>query len=161
MDERYVLDAHGLLTYINGEPGADDISNLLLAAQAEVLSLHISAVNLGEVAYTIERRTSGEQVAAVLANIAQLPIEVKPVTRQRALDAAHLKARYRLVFASPNPGTTLYGERKAAISVCPCSAAMSAAVFPASSRIARSAPRLMKSSPSPRSPCWAAAISAV
>lgn len=99
MDERYVLDAHGLLTYINDEPGADDVANLLSAAKSGVLKIYVSAVNLGEVAYNIERRTSAEQVAAVLASVAQLPIEVLPVTRQRALDAAHLKARYHLGYA--------------------------------------------------------------
>ena len=78
MDERYVLDAHGLLTYINDEPGADDVANLLSAAKSGVLKIYVSAVNLGEVAYNIERRTSAEQVAAVLASVAQLPMRCSP-----------------------------------------------------------------------------------
>ncbi|HMD31877.1 MAG TPA: PIN domain-containing protein, partial [Candidatus Acidoferrales bacterium] len=53
-----VLDSHALLTFFQGEAGADDVEKLLLRAQSGAHRLLLCVVNWGEVYYTTMRRIS-------------------------------------------------------------------------------------------------------
>ena len=56
-------------------------------------------MNLGEIAYIVERERGLSQAQATLARIDELPISISEVDRGLALSAAHLKARHPIAFA--------------------------------------------------------------
>ncbi len=72
---RYVLDSFGLLAYFGAEPGEDQVKALLRRAAAGQVATYLSAANLGEVAYIIEREQGASAARRALAAIDQLPIE--------------------------------------------------------------------------------------
>ena len=53
---RYVFDTYALFSYFGDNPGADEVVQLLLAAQGGKVELYISEISLGEMVYIIERR---------------------------------------------------------------------------------------------------------
>ncbi len=98
MADRYVLDTFALVALFQDEPGAARVQELLNEA-TETTPVYLTAVNLGEVLYTIERRQGQHAASDTLALIDTLPIDVRPVDRDLALRAARLKATVRLGYA--------------------------------------------------------------
>ena len=99
MSETYVLDSYALLALLGGEPGRNEVVQILRQAEeGEVRSL-MTWVNLGEVAYIVERRWGQERLFQVLGTLEATALELVPVARSLALPAAHIKARYPLAYA--------------------------------------------------------------
>jgi predicted nucleic acid-binding protein len=95
----FVLDSFALLSYLNGEPGAARMVDLLTQARDGKNRLLLCVINLGEILYTVERRrglTKAQQTQALLES---LPIEEVPADRSLVLDAAHIKANYPISYA--------------------------------------------------------------
>ena len=59
----------------------------------------MSLINLGEVAYTIERRYDRGRLEEFLIYLSASPIRLADVTYERVLAAAHVKANYRVSYA--------------------------------------------------------------
>lgn len=95
----YVLDSFALLALLGNEPGAARVEELLLQAQAGQARVAMSVVNLGEVAYIVERRWGVAQLRSMLAYLYATPLQFHDVNQNRALAAAHLKAAYPLSYA--------------------------------------------------------------
>ena len=96
---RYVLDSFALLAYLEDESGADEVQEILAAAQASRAEVWICSINLGEVVYITEREASLEAAQAVLALVDQLPIVVVDPGRSLTLSAAHIKAQHAISYA--------------------------------------------------------------
>jgi ribonuclease VapC len=62
-----VLDSYTLLALLNDEPGAARVEDLLRQAEAGEVELSLSVINLGELAYIVERRWGPEKLRAALA----------------------------------------------------------------------------------------------
>jgi len=90
VSRRYVLDSSALLAFLQDEPGAELVEDLIVADDTEVF---ISAINLGEVFYIIHR-SFGEQAAIdVEAKILDTPkVKVMEATWARVRAAAKIKA---------------------------------------------------------------------
>jgi len=99
MAARYVLDSFALTALFQEEPGAAKVQKLLEGARGDEHELHMSVVNLGEVAYTVENRRGLEASQEALAAVDQLPIEIVDVDRALALSAARLKAASGIGYA--------------------------------------------------------------
>jgi len=95
----FVLDSFALLAFFQAEPGGLRVRELLDQAARGEVSLVITTVNLGEVAYRTERRYGLKRAQGVLAKIEEYAPAVIDVNRELALAAAHLKARYRMSYA--------------------------------------------------------------
>jgi ribonuclease VapC len=95
----HVLDSYALLAYFGGEEGAEVVRGLLAAAERGDAVLHLSVVNLGEIAYISERAHGRAGAERVIAAIDQLPISVESADLRRTLDTAHLKASYPIAYA--------------------------------------------------------------
>lgn len=97
MPDSYVLDAFALLALFSGEPGADRVAAIV---ENERNLLHVSAVNVGEVYYILQR-TRGQHVAREAeATIFEQPnLQVVEATWERIRSAAELKAEGGLSFA--------------------------------------------------------------
>jgi predicted nucleic acid-binding protein len=96
------LDAFALLCWLQDEPGAELVEGYLAAGSAEPESRpRISLMNLGEVFYRLARTRGREAAEDFWSEIHSGAIPVRPVavTRSRVLEAAKLKARYRIAYA--------------------------------------------------------------
>jgi ribonuclease VapC len=59
----------------------------------------MSLINLGEVAYQIERRRGAARLPEMLSYVEITPIEFVDATKQRIFSAAHLKAQHPISYA--------------------------------------------------------------
>lgn len=94
-----VLDAYALMAYLEGEPGAETIRNLLLQSLRGEMHLVVTTINLGEVYYNIARTNSLEIADRLVGKLIDLPIEIASVDWELALQAARLKAETSIAFA--------------------------------------------------------------
>ena len=99
MDETWVLDSFALLALLGGEPSGEDVMRLLRQADNGETRLLMTWVNVGEVAYIVERRWGVGRLHQVLATLEGTAVEIVPVERELALAAAHTKAKHPLAYA--------------------------------------------------------------
>lgn len=99
MAETFVLDSFAILALLGQEEGGDEVSDLLQRTQEGSIRALMTWVNVGEVAYIVERRWGTGQVYQVLGNLEATEVEIVPVERELALAAAHIKAGHPLAYA--------------------------------------------------------------
>lgn len=99
LKDRYVLDSFALLGFLQNEASADRIEALLNQSQEDKATLYMSLINLGEVAYQIERRQRENKLPDMLSYLDVSPIQFMEASRQRILSAARLKAQYPFSYA--------------------------------------------------------------
>lgn len=92
---RYVFDSQALIAYLRNEPGADQVDAILNDPRQE---RWLSAINLGEIYYVAARRTDMLE-DDVLSDVLSMPLTVVDASTLFALDAARIKAQYRLSYA--------------------------------------------------------------
>jgi len=97
--KHYVLDSYALIAYFEGEAGCEQVKRLLEQATRGKCELLMSVVNLGEIAYIVERERGLPQAQKTLARIDELPIKVLDADRYLALAAAHIKAQHPIAYA--------------------------------------------------------------
>lgn len=99
-----VLDSHALMAFFEDEPGADSIRTLLQKAAESSTTLLMSAVNLGEVWYSIAHVTSPEKADQYINEIKGLGVEIVnadwTLTRQAATFKANGNISYADCFAA-------------------------------------------------------------
>jgi len=94
-----VLDAHGLLVFLEREPGFEKVKSLFVAALEEDNNLLMTSVNFGEVYYIVLREFGEKRVNEVEKIIQTLPIEIVDVDMQLAREAARFKAMKKISYA--------------------------------------------------------------
>jgi ribonuclease VapC len=97
--KRYVLDSFALIAYFEGESGGDLVTGLFRRATKGGCELFLCVVNLGEIAYIVERERGLSRAQETLARVDELPISLGDVDRRLALATAHLKAQYPIAYA--------------------------------------------------------------
>ena len=102
--KRFVMDSFVILALLNDEPGAARVEELLRQSRDDELFLAMSLINLGEVAYIVERRHGAASVRSVLAYLDAIPLEFYPVDQGRVLSAAHIKAEHPIAYADAFAG---------------------------------------------------------
>lgn len=95
------LDAFALLSWLQDEPGADQVEGFLeRAATEEEFRCWISWINLGEVYYRLYRTRGMGEADAFWQDVRRsIPVTPVGVTAGRVLEAARLKARYPIALA--------------------------------------------------------------
>jgi len=99
MGEAYVLDSFAVLALLGREVGSEEVARLLRQAEQGEARLLMTWVNVGEVAYVIERRFGRRKLAQVLATLEATSLEIVSVAREMALAAARIKAEHSLAYA--------------------------------------------------------------
>lgn len=99
MGETYVLDSFAVLALLGDEPGGREVAQVLRQAQEGAARAQMTWVNLGEVAYIVERRWGQEQLFQALGTLEATALEIISVERELALAAAHIKAGHPLAYA--------------------------------------------------------------
>ena len=95
----YVLDACALLRLAQDEPGADQVAEILGAAQAGGCRVLIHQINLGEVVYRIGKGFGWLVAERKQAEIGLLPIEAVAFSNDIFWEAVKLKAHYPMSYA--------------------------------------------------------------
>lgn len=95
----YVLDAFAFMAYLEDEPGAERVEQILREVKHGKARAYVSIINLGEVIYNIERKYGLAKAQDTLALIQKMPVEVLPADNQTVLAAAHIKANHPISYA--------------------------------------------------------------
>lgn len=94
-----ILDSYALLAFLQDEPGAQAVEDLILQAQDGKIDLAVCVINLGEVWYSISRTMSAEIADHYIQQIQSMPIEVVNADWELTHQAAMYKARVNISYA--------------------------------------------------------------
>lgn len=94
-----VLDAHGLLVFLEREDGYQNIADIFLEAADKKKNVLMSTVNFGEIYYIVLREQGEKKAREVETIIEALPIEIIDVDISMAKQAAFFKAFKKLSYA--------------------------------------------------------------
>lgn len=94
-----VLDSWAIMSYLQGEPSAEKVADIIADAHEENVPLLMSVVNAGEVWYIIARRTSEADADRSMRQLRQLGIEMVDADWDIAHDAGRFKAKNKMSFA--------------------------------------------------------------
>ena len=92
---KLVLDSHAMLSFLEGEDGADFVANALGMAEQGRLQCMMTIVNWGEVYYSI-LRSKGEKRAQEATHVLdQLPIEIVNMDMNLVKRASRFREDFR------------------------------------------------------------------
>ena len=113
--KEYILDANAVLAYLYSKESENSatLDRLIDLAERSEALLSISAINLGEVFYTLRKTLTEESALRLIGKIAGLAVVVE-VNPDTAIRAAELKYRYKLGYAD-SFAALLAIERKATL----------------------------------------------
>ena len=89
----YVLDSSAVLRYLDGEAGADRVSEIIKGHLAGGCAAVISSVHWGEIAGQVGKRRGRAAWDMVLSRLAAFGIPVAPVDAERAVRAAWIRLK--------------------------------------------------------------------
>ena len=96
----HVLDASALYRFLTKGNGSPIVNDLLLQASATGTPILMSAVNWGEVYYSLVKRIGLVKADKMMAEMTErIPLSLTAVTPEDAVRAARLKAQYNLPYA--------------------------------------------------------------
>ncbi len=98
---RKVIDAFTVLCWMQQEPGHRKVQHILEDAEKGVVELFISAINIGEVYYSLLKSGRATTAEAFLMDVKKrlFPWRVVAATNQRVWQAARLKGLHRISYA--------------------------------------------------------------
>lgn len=94
-----VLDSWALMAYLEDEPSAERVADLIADAHEENTPLMMTVVNLGEIFYIIAREASDADAERSIIEIRQLGIEIIDADWSLTHEAAAFKAKHRMSYA--------------------------------------------------------------
>jgi predicted nucleic acid-binding protein len=95
-----VLDSWGVVAFFEDEqPAAAKMEEILADSHEAGIALMMTAVNLGEVWYSLARAYSEKQADQALAQLLQMGVEVVPADWDLAYQSARLKVRGGISYA--------------------------------------------------------------
>ena len=96
-----VLDSWAIMAYFEDEPAAEEVEKMLLQAEVGRHTLFLSAVNWGEIYYSVMRSNSKAIADEKALEIAGMAITIVGVTEDLELvrQAAIYKATYKMSYA--------------------------------------------------------------
>jgi len=94
-----VLDSWAIMSYLQGEPSAEKVADIIADAHEDDVPLLMSVVNAGEVWYIIARRTSEADADRSLRQLKQLGIDIIDADWEIAHQAGKFKAKNKMSFA--------------------------------------------------------------
>ena len=94
-----VLDSWALMAYLEDEPAAEKVANIIADAHEDEIPLLMSVVNAGEIWYIIAREASEADANKSIAELRQLGIEFIDADWSLAQGAAYFKAKKKMSYA--------------------------------------------------------------
>ena len=94
-----VVDSWAIMSYLQGEPSAEKVADIIADAHEDNVPLLMSVVNAGEVWYILAHRTSEADADRSIRELRQLGIEIVDADWEIAHDAGRFKAKNKMSFA--------------------------------------------------------------
>lgn len=94
-----LFDSFALLRFFYQEPGAERVQELLKEASRNGVPRLISAINVGELIYIIQRRSGEQAKLQMLVKLKNLDFTILPCPNELIFQAAELKARFAMSYA--------------------------------------------------------------
>lgn len=94
-----MLDTWAVLAYLDGEPAAQQVRQVLRTARRKQAVVLLSLIAYGECLSVIEREQGCQHAQRAVGVIDQLAVHVMPADRSLVFEAAHVKARYPISYA--------------------------------------------------------------
>src|SRR5687767_11689296 len=94
-----VLDSWAIISYLEDEPTAETVADIIADAHEQRLSLLMTVVNAGEVWYIVAREASVADADASIKQLRDLGIEFVDADWELAKDAGYFKSRNKMSFA--------------------------------------------------------------
>ena len=110
MGNTVVLDSWAVIAFLEDEPAASQVEEIMLSAIREKTTLLMTVVNIGEVWYSIARANTPELADIAVNQVASLGIEFVSVDWELAHQAACFKARGEIAYADCFAGALAYIE---------------------------------------------------
>jgi predicted nucleic acid-binding protein len=95
----YVLDASAILRYLDGETGAERVSQIIKGHLAGTHRVVVSAIHWGEVAGIVSKRHGRGKMEDALSRLVAFGFEMVPVTADRAVKSALIKVERKIPYA--------------------------------------------------------------
>src|SRR6266568_7355488 len=94
-----VLDSWAIMAYLEDEPAAEKIADIIADAHEEDIPLFMSVVNAGEVWYIVARAATEANASSIIHELRRLGIEFIDADWNLAREAAGYKSKYKMSFA--------------------------------------------------------------
>ncbi len=94
-----VLDTWAVIAYLEDEPSAQQIADLIASAHEERNPIYMTVVNVGEVWYTIAREVSEEDANSCIKELRDLRIQFQNVDWELTQEAARFKSQHKMSYA--------------------------------------------------------------
>src|SRR4030067_692880 len=95
----YVLDTWAVIAYLEDEPSAQQIADLIASAHEEGIPVYMTVVNVGEVWYNIAREISKEDANNSMKELRDLRIQFVDVDWELTQEAARFKSQHKMSYA--------------------------------------------------------------
>ncbi|MEP6569538.1 MAG: type II toxin-antitoxin system VapC family toxin [Acidobacteriota bacterium] len=94
-----VLDSWAVIAYLEDEPAAEKVANIIADAHEQRIPLLMTVVNAGEVWYIVAREASVADADASIKQLHDLGIEFVDADWELAKGASYFKSRNKMSFA--------------------------------------------------------------
>lgn len=95
----YVLDTWAVIAYLEDEPSAEQVENLIAGAHEQQISIYMTVVNVGEVWYIIAREVSEEEADNSVKTLRDLRIQFIDADWDLTQEAARFKSQNKMSYA--------------------------------------------------------------
>jgi len=99
MNKTVVLDSFAVLALLCNESGGEQVKEILRKSTQGDNRVLMTWVNIGEIAYIVERRWNREYVLRVVGTLEATKVEIIEVGRDLTMKAVQIKAGHALAFA--------------------------------------------------------------
>jgi ribonuclease VapC len=94
-----VLDTWAVIAYLEDEPSAEQIADLIASAHEEDLPVYMTVVNAGEVWYHIAREVSEQDANSSIKELRDLRIQFVDADWELTQEAARFKSQNKMSYA--------------------------------------------------------------
>lgn len=94
-----VLDSWAAIAYLEDEPAAENIADIIADAHEQRIQLLMTVVNVGEVWYIVAREASVTDADASIKQLRDLGVEFVSADWELAKGAGYFKSRNKMSFA--------------------------------------------------------------
>jgi len=97
--KHFVFDSYALIAFFRKEKSWELIQEVLIKMSNDEITGWVTTVNVGEIYYMISRKSNQEQADLAINALLHFPITLVNADLKLALQAAGLKAAYKLSYA--------------------------------------------------------------
>lgn len=99
MTKNIVFDSFALIAHFRKEKGHEVVSEMLTDISVGEKIGYITLINLGEIYYITHRRNGEKNAEEAMHRIKSMPIEIVGIDEEMTMNAAKIKATYKLSYA--------------------------------------------------------------